>query len=248
MRLTELLADSDGENTFVSLAARPGRFGETVHNAAFRHCGLPYRYVPLLCEDIVHDMALLRASRIRGAGITMPHKVAVMALLDEISPSARDIGSVNTVVRQDGKLVGHNTDLRGARASLVGTHSRDHFVILGRGGMARTFLYSLHGNRVTTLSRENWDTVVEDATVLINATPMGMSGSDFTISLDQFPKLRRYIDSVVGETPVLLEAKRRGLEIVPGLDITFNQAFEQFEHYTDLPAPEHEMKIAFTGV
>lgn len=116
---------------------------------AFAALGLNWRYVTLEVEpgalpDAVRGM---RAMGFAGANCTIPHKIAVMAHLDEITPTARKIGAVNTVVRQpDGALLGENTDGKGFIRSLedVGLDLRGvRAVVLGAGGAARAIAVEL---------------------------------------------------------------------------------------------------------
>jgi shikimate dehydrogenase len=119
-----------------------------IHNAAFQHLGLPYLYV-------AHDVdpgqlhAAIEGARVlgyRGLSVTIPHKVAALACMDEVDPTARGIGCINTVVNQAGHLVGYNSDGRGALQALVdaGAHpDGKQVLILGSGGAARAIAATL---------------------------------------------------------------------------------------------------------
>ncbi len=114
-----------------------------MEEAAFESCGLNYRYLTAkVTDDGFEDaMKALRALHMKGINLTMPHKIRVLPLLDELSEAARIIGAVNTVVvRDDGKLFGENTDgkgfvqaLRNSGISLDGKN----VVMLGAGGAAK---------------------------------------------------------------------------------------------------------------
>jgi len=113
-----------------------------MHNAAFTAAGLDAVYVPLAVpeERLPAAVAALRTLGIQGCNVTLPHKHAIMALLDEVDATARAIGAVNTVWRQGERLLGTNTDGAGLCASLrehdvVLTGSR--VVVVGTGGAAR---------------------------------------------------------------------------------------------------------------
>ncbi|MFQ5509367.1 MAG: shikimate dehydrogenase [Leptospirillia bacterium] len=114
-----------------------------MHNAAFRALGLNWTYEPFdVPPDRLAEMVReLTDSGLRGFNVTIPHKQAVMPLLDEISPQATVIGAVNTVVIEDGILIGHNTDGEGFSRSLHEAHKfkaeRSRALILGAGGAAR---------------------------------------------------------------------------------------------------------------
>ena len=88
-----------------------------IHNAAFAHLGLPARYElwPTSAANLAARVASLRAEHILGANVTLPHKVAVLELLDRLDPAVSAIGAANTVIREDdGTLTGANTDAPGA--------------------------------------------------------------------------------------------------------------------------------------
>ena len=91
-----------------------------MHNAAFAAAGLDAVYVPLAVPEarLPAAVAALRALGIAGCNVTLPHKHAIMALLDEVDATAQAIGAVNTVWRQDERLLGTNTDGAGLCASL----------------------------------------------------------------------------------------------------------------------------------
>ncbi len=119
-----------------------------IHNAAFEYLGLPYVYVAhdVLPEALPAAMAGIRALGYRGLSVTIPHKVSAMALVDEVHPTARAIGCINTVVNDDGVLRGYNSDGRGALGALVragADPSGGEVVILGSGGAARALAMTL---------------------------------------------------------------------------------------------------------
>lgn len=118
-----------------------------IHNAAFRKLGLNYVYLAFRVEDLEGAMRGVRAfGNLRGFSVTIPHKVAVMSYLDEIEPTARHIGSVNTIVVEQGKLTGYNTDASGALQALGdgGVRLEDgRVVMLGSGGAARAIAFAL---------------------------------------------------------------------------------------------------------
>jgi shikimate dehydrogenase len=114
-----------------------------MHNAAFEALGLDYCYVPFHVRpaELARAIDGVRALGLAGLNITVPHKEAVLPLLDTISPAARKLGAVNTIVRHGRRLIGHNTDGRGFLASLaaerVAVEGRAA-VLIGAGGAARS--------------------------------------------------------------------------------------------------------------
>ena len=86
-----------------------------IHNAAFRKLGVNLVYLAFRVEAIGDAINGLRAlGGFRGASVTIPHKVSAMLFLDTIDPTARQIGAINTIVAEHGKLIGYNTDATGA--------------------------------------------------------------------------------------------------------------------------------------
>jgi shikimate dehydrogenase len=140
-----------GDEPMNSQTIMTGLFGHPVghslsplmHNRAFETCRLNYRYAAfdVAPGQVREAVAAIRALGMRGVNVTIPHKVAVMEYLDEIDREALFIGAVNTIVNEDGKLIGYNTDGRGYVRSLVEETNVDlpsqSAVLLGAGGAAR---------------------------------------------------------------------------------------------------------------
>ena len=142
-----------------------------MHNAAFAKLGLPHRYEARETADDQLAATLDRMRRtddVLGANVTIPHKEAVLRLLDEVDDEARRIGAVNTIVSRGPRLIGYNTDkygfekaletqprrVPGSRAGFPFAHER--ILILGAGGAARACALSLleHGNDVDIANRD----------------------------------------------------------------------------------------------
>ncbi len=118
-----------------------------MHNAAFAAAGIDARYAlwPTPAADLAARIASLRESDVLGANVTIPHKLAVIDLLDALDDSARRVGAVNTIVNQDGALAGANTDAPGLAAALteVGRGHVTRGIVLGAGGAARAAIVAL---------------------------------------------------------------------------------------------------------
>jgi shikimate dehydrogenase len=114
-----------------------------MHNAAFQKLGLDYEYLPVEVapKELAKALKGFRALHFAGFNVTIPHKEAVIPLLDEITPVAKVIGAVNTVVNREGRLVGYNTDGAGFIDSLKEDAKVDpkgkRVVVLGAGGASR---------------------------------------------------------------------------------------------------------------
>lgn len=136
-------------------------FSPSIHNAAAQALGLNWAYLPLPVapDQVATAVAGLASLGFRGVNVTVPHKQAVIPLLDKLGPGAQAIGAVNTiVVGANGRLTGHNTDWSGFIADLqdhnIPVANRD-CLLLGAGGSARAVAYGLAtaGARVHILAR-----------------------------------------------------------------------------------------------
>jgi shikimate dehydrogenase len=118
-----------------------------IHNAAFEKLGLNFAYLAFPVEDLENAIRGIRAlGHIRGFSVTIPHKVAIMPLLDSVETTAKHIGSVNTIIKDRGLLVGSNTDASGALQALrqAGVDlAGQRVVMLGSGGAARAIAFGL---------------------------------------------------------------------------------------------------------
>jgi shikimate dehydrogenase len=118
-----------------------------IHNAAFMELDQDCIYVAFQVEDVKSALAGMRAlDNFRGMSVTIPHKIEVMQYVDEIPDVDRHIGSINTVVKEDGKLIGFNTDGPGALKAIgdAGVElAGKNVLMLGAGGAARAIAFTL---------------------------------------------------------------------------------------------------------
>ena len=181
-----------------------------------------------------------------GLNVTVPYKKAVIPYLDELSDRAAQLGAVNTVVRLDGKLIGHNTDYFGFQQMLLQSGlqvSGKKVLVLGSGGASNTAAAVLraHGAEAIIISRtgeNNYENLHlhEDAAVIVNTTPVGMYPDTEISPLDisLFPKLEGVLDVIYNpaRTALLQQAEQRGLVSMNGLLMLVAQAKEAAEWFT----------------
>ena len=206
--------------------------------------GYDYQLLPTPPEA-VEDLFARRA--FQGLNVTIPYKQTVMPLCDEVDPRAAAIGAVNTVVNQNGRLTGYNTDIDGflymARRAGVDMAGKK-VVILGSGGTSRTARAAageLGAREIVTVSRHGEDNYQNlsrhaDAQVLVNTTPVGMypNWGQSPVSLESFPALEGVLDVVYNplRTALLLQAEERGLPCSCGLPMLVAQAKRAAELFT----------------
>jgi len=118
-----------------------------IHNAAFNALDLDFIYMAFPVEDVKGSLEGMRAiENFRGMSVTIPHKTEVMKYVDEISDVDRSIGSINTVIHENGKLIGLGTDGTGALKALVDNGVEvdgKNILMLGAGGAARAISFTL---------------------------------------------------------------------------------------------------------
>jgi shikimate dehydrogenase len=181
-----------------------------MHNAAFRELGLDYLYVPFRVkkEEIGKAIDGMRALNLRGLNITIPHKVAVIPLLDELDPLAEKIGAVNTIVNNDGVLRGYNTDASGLLQSMWtnGIEPRDkNIVIIGAGGASRavTFILADKKARLVILNRiQELDWAKELASRITQT---------FRQKIEALELTRENLAKVLNKADILLNATNAGM-------------------------------------
>lgn len=128
-----------------------------MQNAALEAAELDYAYIAMPVEPSQLETAIkgIRALNFRGANVTIPHKQTVIPFLDEISPDAKGMGSVNTIVNENGKLIGHNTDAAGFIYPLdsLGFYAESKTaVMLGAGGASRAIIWGLAKEKAASIS------------------------------------------------------------------------------------------------
>ena len=187
----------------------------------------------------------LRNGDFTGINVTVPYKKDVIPFLNEMTPRAKKLGAVNTIVRRDGKLIGHNTDYFGfltmVRSSGLEVAGKK-VLVLGSGGASNTAVAVLEelGAQVLVISRSGENSYENlhlhaDAALIVNTTPVGMypnTGAS-PVNLDLFPRLEGVLDVVYNpaRTQILLEAEKRGLVAVNGLLMLVAQAKEAAEWF-----------------
>ena len=243
--------------------------GPAMHNAAFSEAGLDAVYLAFETEDMEGCIRGIRALGIKGMSVTLPFKSRVIPYLDEVDPLARRIGAVNTIINDNGRLAGYNTDALGAYKALneKGVLPGKSCFVLGAGGAARAigFILKEKGVDISVVNRSDergkeLARVLEcpyipiyrigehKADLLIQTTPVGMSPS-IEECLVREPVLREgmvVMDIIYNpvETRLLKMAKARGCVTISGLSMFVYQGAEQFRLWTGINPPFGTMRRA----
>jgi shikimate dehydrogenase len=204
-------------------------------------------------------MQNLVAQGYAGLNVTKPHKLAVMPFCNTLTPLAASVGAVNTViVEPDGSLTGHNSDvggfavplqkmqdLKGQKAVVLGAGGAARAVIAGLAHMGVAQIHVINRNQdnikrldtIAPIIAHDWSaaaTVLENAALLVNTTSLGMTGQpalNIDLALLGSDAIVNDIVYAPLETPLLAQAKARGLRTIDGLDMLIGQAAEAFGYF-----------------
>lgn len=209
-------------------------------------CDYEYKLYPTEPEGLD---GFFSDTRLKGFNVTIPYKIEAFNRCDEISETARKVGSVNTVIRRsDGTLYGDNTDYFGfsCMAEKCGCNFIGKKVlILGNGGASltvRRVAYDFGAKKIITVSRtgaNNYENISRhyDADIIINTTPVGMfpNNGERLIDLSKFTNCKKSLDLIYNpaRTVFLLDAEKLGIDCINGLYMLVAQALRAAEIFTD---------------
>lgn len=219
------------------------KLGHSYSPQIHAHLG-DYPYV-LFEKEPEEIETFLKTEDFTGINVTIPYKKTVIPFLDQLTPVAEKMGAVNTIVRRDGKLIGHNTDPFGFQ-TMVKMSGLEVFgkkvLVLGSGGASNTAVAVLEemGAQVVIISRSGENCyenlhLHRDAAVIVNCTPVGMYPNPgiSPVDLNLFPHAEGVLDLIYNpaRTKLLLDAENRGLVALNGLVMLVAQAKESAEWF-----------------
>lgn len=228
----------------------PAYFAHKFEQEAILDC--VYKLFPLAqIEDF--RLLLQKDLNLAGLNVTIPYKQAIIPFLDDLSPQALEIGAVNTIQFVKGKLIGHNTDVYGFQTSLEQALSPVHLhskaLILGTGGASKAVAYALqkmniayqYVSRVSTKQALSYTMlspeVIQEHSIIINTTPLGMSPSVKTCPKLPYIALepKHILFDLVYNPEQTLFLKRgieQGAKTINGLEMLHLQAEKAWDIWT----------------
>jgi shikimate dehydrogenase len=240
-----------------------------MHNSAFEYTGYNGVYLAFGVRDIKDAITSARSLGMKGASITIPHKLEAVRYLDEIDGTALKIGAVNTIINNKGLLKGYNSDGIGAVEALSEkTLIRGKSIaVLGAGGAARAigFCIKEKGGKITVVnrSRETGERLADilcaeyrplhdigkiKFDIIVNTTPVGMTPQKYEMPVEgrYLEKGMVVMDIVYNSLKTLLlqEAEKAGCITINGVAMFVYQGAFQFELWTGIKAPVDVMKKA----
>jgi shikimate dehydrogenase len=242
-----------------------------MHNAALAELGMAgdwsYEAIDVAPDAFEARVRAMPDEGFAGANVTVPHKGAALALADELSETAREIGAANTLVFEDGQVRADNTDADGLLTALPSSPQDRRALVLGAGGAARAVVWGLlrEGaevsvwNRTELRSRHLCEELGGEATpdpdqgafeLIVNTTAVGLAGEDpfaeLPLRSDSFGPGQVVVDMVYGAEPTALlrAAEAAGAAVVDGIEILVRQGALSFEIWTGRKAPVDTMRSA----
>ncbi|MDB4872089.1 MAG: Shikimate dehydrogenase [Gemmatimonadales bacterium] len=242
-------------------------------NAALRASGIPlvYEALDVGARELRSVLRQLRTSN--GAGnVTIPHKTTVHDLCDELTELAAKVGAVNTFWVESNKLHGDNTDVGGfdaaARALLGGETADARVVVVGAGGAAASVVAAIedwpgatvtvvarHSERAAALAKrfpdvaraeKSVEIAVRNATLIVNATPVGQHDEDQPVDVALIPKSAAVLDLVYrrGGTPWVRAARENGNRAADGLPMLLEQGALAFQRWFGKEPDREAMRLS----
>lgn len=242
-----------------------------MHNAALAELGLAdewgYEAIDVAPDVFEARVRAMPDEGFVGANITVPHKGAALALADELSETAREIGAANTLVYEDGEVRAENTDADGLLSSLPGSPAGKRALVLGAGGAARAVVWGLlrEGAAVSVWNRTELRSqhlceelggepvLAPDPSayeLIVNSTAVGLAGEDpfagLPLEREGFGTGQVVVDMVYGAEPteLLRVAEARGATAVDGIEILVRQGALSLQIWTGREAPLDTMRAA----
>jgi shikimate dehydrogenase len=236
-----------------------------MHNAALADLGLDgWHYVklpvpPELFEETVRG---LPGSGYVGANVTIPHKVAALALADSASPAAQAIGAANTLMFSNEGIVADNTDAGGFLHALGSSPAGRRALVLGAGGAARAVVWALieagaadvaiwnrtpeRADELATVFGARSVHRPESADIVVNTTSVGLH--EGTLPLEGLDAPEVAVELVYGsDTPFTAWARELEVQLVDGLEILVQQGALSFARWTGREPSLDVMRVAARG-
>lgn len=244
-----------------------------MHNTALKHNKLGGEYISVSAasRDVNMVLAHCTSDSFLGANITIPHKELFFDAVDELTEVAQEIGAINTIIKEDQKLIGHNTDAYGFMKPIE-EYSEDlegeRVIIFGSGGATKAIIYALRNSGVSELvlvsrrpemysnedddiircSYDNWFAYADEAAMIVNATPLGMSPNTESSPIpDQDIEIlndKICYDIVYNprQTKFLKQARQAGGIPIGGLDMLIHQGAKSFSLWTGFEFPVEKIR------
>jgi shikimate dehydrogenase len=239
-----------------------------MHNYFFKKMGINECYGRYRLQDGEKIIEKFKELKIKGANVTVPHKEWAFKLCDEVRGIAKEIGAVNTLVKEGNKVIGYNTDAPGF-LEMIKEFDYKNPLIIGAGGTAKAISLVLENAHIINRSPQRleyfkqknktvftWNSFKDDIKydLIINTTSAGLNDNNYPMPAEMLEKLfknaKYAVDVIYGkETPFLKLAKENGLKTKTGLDMLIYQGILAMELFLNKKLNKKETeKIYFEAL
>lgn len=243
-----------------------------MHNYVFKELRFKGCYTRILLEDGNRLKETFFSQKLSGANVTVPHKESAYKACDEVRGFAKEIGVVNTLINENGKLIGYNTDADGFLFSINEFKDVKKVLIIGAGGTAKALAkkFQQEGFKVSVLNRNeknleyfknsgfdvfNWENFqIKQYDLVVNATSAGLNDENYPASLELLKPIlqntKYAADVIYGKlTPFLKLCKQMNIKYKDGADMLLGQGILANNYFTneefDLKEIQKHMKQSF---
>jgi len=235
-----------------------------MHNYFFEKIDLNYCYTRYLLENGSEIIEKFKELKIKGANVTVPHKEWAYKLADEVRGIAKEIKAVNTLVEENGKIIGYNTDAEGF-LEVIKEFEYKNILIIGAGGTAKALSFVLKKADILNRSQKRlldfkdkktftWEEIGNfDYDLIINTTSAGLNDDNLPAPKEILEKLfsnaKYAVDVIYGkETPFLKLAKEYNLITKSGIDMLVYQGILAMEYFLGKKLDKKEAKNLYFNI
>lgn len=225
---------------FISLSKYPGKTGQYFYTRFFQHYDIDATYEPRGTDNLAVSLAHAFEEHVDGISVSMPYKHEIIQYLDDTSGYVNIYHACNTVMINDKKLIGYNSDIAGVDWACKNIRLGQKITILGNGAMASMFVKYLedeHYGNLTIAGRSSgtWDKKDHSTDVVINATALGTANSDSPYT--ELPNgVQLIIDLAVKPNDLQQQCLAAGVKYLSGMEFYKQQFLAQFKIYTGITA------------
>ena len=168
-----MLIDKDTK-IFCSFSINPGNNGCIFFNEKFKQNNVNALYKSFFSDNIKKSVEAVKTLGISGFAVSMPFKIEILNYVDQVDEIAQTIGSCNTVINKEGKLIAYNTDWIGIKNYLLQTKIPSSVLLAGNGGFSRAAQFTFNKMKIPfdIITRKNWSDLQNSDRTIFNATPI----------------------------------------------------------------------------
>ena len=168
-----MLIDKDTK-IFCSFSINPGNNGCVFFNEKFKQNNVNALYKSFFSDNIKKSVEAVKTLGISGFAVSMPFKIEILNYVDQVDEIAQTIGSCNTVINKEGKLIAYNTDWIGIKNYLLKAKIPSSVLLAGNGGFSRAAQFTFNKMKIPfdIITRKNWSDLQNSDKTIFNATPI----------------------------------------------------------------------------